>query len=61
MPVITVAARALSLEKKRELVDKVTALICETYGVPPSSVTVFIEEHSPENIGVAGVLIADRK
>ena len=61
MPVVTLQARALPLEKKRELVDKLTALVVEHCSVPASAVTVFIEEYPSENIGVAGCLLSDRK
>ncbi len=61
MPVVTLQARALPLEKKRELVQKITDVVCAAYGMPPESVTIFIEELPAENLGVAGILNADRR
>lgn len=61
MPIVTIAARALPVEKKRELVRKITDLCCEAYGLPPETITVLIQEYPHENIGVAGKLIADRE
>lgn len=49
------------MEKKRELVRKITDLCCEAYGLPPETITVLIQEYPHENIGVAGKLIADRE
>jgi len=61
MPIVTIAARALPVEKKRELVRKVTELCCEAYGLPAETITVLIQEYPQENIGVAGRLLADRE
>lgn len=61
MPVVTIQARALPVEKKRDLVRQITDLVCAAYAMPPESVIVFVEELPAENIGVAGVLNADRK
>jgi 4-oxalocrotonate tautomerase len=62
MPVVTIAARPLpDLHKKSTLVRRVTEAVCEAYGMPPESVTVFVEEHSKENIGVAGRLVSERE
>jgi 4-oxalocrotonate tautomerase len=60
MPIVTIQARELSTEKKRELVDKITGLVSETYGLPPQTITVLIHEFSGENIGVAGGLLSDQ-
>ena len=61
MPIVTIAARELPTGKKRYLVDKITALVCEAYDLPADTVTVLIQEYPQENIGVGGCLLADRK
>ncbi|NLO73974.1 MAG: 4-oxalocrotonate tautomerase family protein [candidate division WS1 bacterium] len=61
MPIVTIQAREIPTEKKRELVDKITALVSETYGLPAETITVLIHELPGENIGVAGCLLADRR
>lgn len=60
MPIVTIHARALSIERKRDLVRKITDLVSEAYQLPPETITILIQEYPMENIGVAGELIADR-
>jgi len=61
MPNITVSVmRQSDVDKKRRLVAKLTEVIVESYGVPKEAVTVEIRENEPENVGVGGVLLADR-
>jgi 4-oxalocrotonate tautomerase len=60
MPIVIIQAREIPTNKKRQLVEKITALVCETYGLPAASITVLIQEYPSENIGVAGCLLADR-
>ena len=60
MPIVTIAARALPVEKTRDLVAKVTDVVEEAYELPRETITVLIQEYPVENIGVAGQLIADR-
>ncbi len=60
MPIVTIQARALPVEKKRDLVAKVTDVVEETYELPREAITVLIQEYPAENIGVAGQLISDR-
>lgn len=49
------------LEKKRKLVEKVTEAAVEAYGLPKEAIVVIIKENPPENVGVGGKLIADRR
>ncbi|MEE8449034.1 MAG: 4-oxalocrotonate tautomerase DmpI [Thermodesulfobacteriota bacterium] len=61
MPHISVEGPILKdVEKKRKLVADMTAAATQAYGVPKEAIVVVITENSPENVGVAGVLIADR-
>ena len=60
MPIITIAARALPLERKRELVQQVTSVVQAAYELPAETITVLINEYPSENIGVAGQLLIDR-
>lgn len=59
MPIITVEGRVLDIEKKRELVTKITEIATQIYNLPKETITVVIKENSPENIGVGGKLIVD--
>ncbi|HIE50504.1 MAG TPA: 4-oxalocrotonate tautomerase [Armatimonadetes bacterium] len=61
MPLITVdGPRLAEVERKRQLVEKLTQAAVEVYGLPKEAIIVLIRENAPENVGVAGQLIADR-
>ncbi len=59
MPTIIVEGPPISIDKKRELVKKITKVISEIYGI--KHVTVIIKENTPENVGINGELLIDRK
>lgn len=61
MPIITVVANPMSTDEKRELVRELTATAARVMQVPPAIVTVLVDCRQPEDIGVGGVLLADRK
>lgn len=61
MPTIVVDGPKINeLEKKRALVNKITAAASAAYQLPEATIVVVIKENSPENVGVGGVLVADR-
>lgn len=61
MPNITLEGPAITdLNKKRVLVQQVTALATEAYGLPPETIVVVIKENGPENVAVGGILALDR-
>jgi 4-oxalocrotonate tautomerase len=59
MPVISVTARKLDVDKKKEYVKKLTELTAEIYDLPESVVTVLINELEFENMGVGGKLLSE--
>jgi len=59
MPTIMVEGPKIEVEKKRQLVKKLTEAAVEVYGI--KHITVIIRENPPENIGTNGQLLADRK
>ncbi|MFA4859611.1 4-oxalocrotonate tautomerase family protein [Methanoregula sp.] len=60
MPVIILKIRkGLSTEQKRRIVQEFTDTLVATVGVTPGLVTIFIEEHEPEDIANAGKLRCD--
>jgi len=62
MPNISIEGPVIEdIDKKRILVQEVTDAATKAYGLPQETIVVFIKENSPENIGVAGKLIIDRK
>ena len=59
MPTITVERPPIEVEKKRRLVKKLTEGDVEVYGI--KHITVLIRENAPENVGIDGELLVDRK
>lgn len=60
MPVITVEGPAIrEVDKKRALVKGLTDVAVEVYGM--EHIVVLIKENAPDNVGVSGTLISDRK
>ncbi|NQT83222.1 tautomerase family protein [bacterium] len=60
MPLITVEGpRIQEVERKRELVRKLTDTAFEVYGIDREHIIVLIRENDPENVGAGGQLIAD--
>jgi 4-oxalocrotonate tautomerase len=62
MPNIQVEGPVLKdVDKKRILVQELTDAATKAYGLPREAIVVLIKENSPENVGVGGKLIIDRK
>ena len=62
MPVITIGGNnGITLEKKREMVKKVSEIVAESYGLPVEAITVLVQGYEKEDIGVAGELLSDRE
>ena len=62
MPLINMRIMAgRDIEKKRNMVKKVTEAVCETLDCPADAVRISIEEMQAENYSIAGELIADKK
>jgi len=59
MPTVVVDGPLISIEQKRELVKKLTKAAVEVYRI--EHITVLIRENAPENVGVSGQLLADRR
>ncbi len=62
MPVITIGGNnGITLEKKREMVKKVSEVVAEAYDLPIEAITVLVQGYDKEDIGVAGELLSDRE
>ncbi len=61
MPHIRVGGPKIDLDSKRKLAAGITDVASEVYGIAKEHIVVVIEETNPENVSVAGKLIADRK
>ena len=59
MPTITVEGPFLEIEKKRLLVKALYDAAYAVYDI--EHITVLIRENQPENVGVHGELLVDRK
>ncbi|MDO5814178.1 MAG: tautomerase family protein [Methanobrevibacter sp.] len=62
MPVIQIAGNnGISIEKKREMVKKVSEIVADAYDLPIETITVLVSGFDPDDIGSAGQLLSDRK
>jgi 4-oxalocrotonate tautomerase len=62
MPNVTIEGPKLKdVAAKRVLVKEVTDALEKAYKLPRQVYVVTIKENLPENVGVGGVLIVDRK
>ena len=62
MPNITVDGPAIrDLDRKRALVRSLTAAAVEAFSLPAEAIVVILKENPPENVGIGGELLVDRK
>jgi 4-oxalocrotonate tautomerase len=62
MPIVHIhMVKGRSIEKKRELVEKVTSAVTETIGVVRDTVEVLLHECEVENVAKGGILFADSR
>lgn len=61
MPVITIAGNdGINIDKKREMIKKVSETVAEAYDLPIEAITVLVQAYPKESIGVAGQLLSER-
>lgn len=60
MPHISIKGPALSLDKKKQLAEKITQAASETYEIPKEKFMIHIEEFSKESTASGGVLLCDK-
>ena len=62
MPNITIEGPKIKdIEVKRNLVKELTDAAEKAYALPGQVIVVLIKENLPDNVGVGGQLISDRK
>lgn len=61
MPVITVEGALMNIEQKRKLAEVLTREAAEIMKAQEGAFIVLLKENSTENIGVGGMLLADKK
>ncbi len=61
MPVIRISGPAnVSKETKKELIEKTSKIVADSYGLPIQTITVIIDETPSDNVGVAGEQLSER-
>jgi 4-oxalocrotonate tautomerase len=62
MPIIQVHMfEGRTLDQKRKLVDSMTDAVVKSLDVKPEDVRIILSEMAKNNVGVAGVLVSDKK
>jgi len=62
MASVTIDGPALGdMQRKRELVRRITEAVAQAYGTPPQHITVLIREYGPESFAVGGRLLLDQR
>ena len=61
MPTIFFYGPKLEKEKKRDMIKSFTETASRLTGIDKSAFVVYLRESSPENVGVGGELLEDRK
>ena len=62
MPIVTIhLLEGRNLEKKRELVEKISHVVMDTLGAKPEKVRVILSEMKHDNFAIGGVLHCDEK
>jgi 4-oxalocrotonate tautomerase len=61
MPTIFFYGPRLEKEKKREMIKSFTETASRVTGIEKSAFVVYLRESSPENVGVGGELLEDRR
>lgn len=50
-----------NLEVKRNLIKEITIAVEKAFKIPKEYIIIVIKENSPENVGIGGILISDRR
>ncbi len=62
MPIITLEGPRISdLDARRTLVKEVTDSAAKAYGLAKEKIIIILHENTPEQVGVGGELLADRR
>ncbi len=61
MPTITMDGPKMTKEQKTDLVAEFTKTASRVTGIPEQAFVVYINEVDPENVGVGGELLLEKK
>lgn len=60
MPIITIDAPPIEVEKKRELCCAITDAMERAYGLPRDTFIIIMHDTKRENVATGGTLLCDR-
>ena len=61
MPTIQFDGPKMTVEQKKDMVASFTEAASRVTGIPKPAFVVYIRENDPENVGVGGELLVERK
>jgi 4-oxalocrotonate tautomerase len=61
MPTIFFYGPKMEKEKKKEIIKSFTDTASKLTGIDRSAFVVYLQESSPENVGVGGILLEERR
>ncbi len=61
MPTIFFYGPKMDKEKKKEMIKSFTDTASKLTGIDRSAFVVYLEESNPENVGVGGILLEERR
>ena len=61
MPTIFFYGPKMDKEKKKEMIKSFTETASKLTGIDRSAFVVYLEESNPENVGVGGILLEERR
>jgi len=62
LPTITIDGPPIAdVEKRRSLVRGLTDVAGEAFGIEKAHIVVLIRENQPQNVGIGGELLSDRR
>ena len=61
MPTIFFYGPKMDKEKKKEMIKSFTDTASKLTGIDTSAFVVYLQESNPENVGVGGILLEERR
>lgn len=60
MPVVTIEGPNIDKKTKKELIEKVSKNVADTYNLPIQAIVVNIHENNLDNVGVGGKQLSEK-
>lgn len=61
MPVVTIEGPNIDKKTKKELIEKVSKNVADTYNLPIQAIVVNIHENNLDNVGVGGKQLSEKQ